>query len=518
MGPDAIPPAALMMTSTPGSELRRLRALVGDLDAVVWEADAASGKLTFVSEGAREILGFPPKAFTHEPSFWADHIHPDDRESAVKEFMAGVEEGRPHDTEYRFLHKDGSVVWLRDIGHAVTDLEGNPVVVRGLLVEITQQKFAEERRSEVEQRYRRLVEQLPGVVYLEDADPKAQGPGRVTYVSPNVEQILGFTQDEWLGDPAGWVDRLHPDDVPKLRRAYDELVPTGAPYSAEYRMFTKDGPIVWIHDQAVLVRDDDGRPLFWQGVMLDVTERVDAERALKSEREQAAELRALDEMKNTFLQAVSHDLRTPLAAILGLAVTLESNGDQLEPEDARDLAARIAANARKLDRLVTDMLDLDRLSRGIVEPNLESVDLGALVARVVRESEATTGREVGVETQPVTAQVDVAKVERIVENLLANAVRHTPAEAGIWVRVEPERSGALIVVEDAGPGVDPEHRKEIFQPFRQGAGAPEHSPGVGVGLALVASFTELHGGRAWVEDRAGGGASFRVWLPASAAA
>ena len=504
-----------MTTSTPGSELRRLQALVGDLDAVVWEADAGSGKLTFVSEGAREILGFPPEAFTHEPSFWADHIHADDRESAVKEFMAGLEEGRPHDTEYRFLHRDGSVVWLRDIGHAVSDPEGTPLVVRGLLVDITQQKLAEERRTEVEQRYRRLVEQLPGMVYLEDADPDAEGAGKVTYVSPNVEEILGFTQEEYLADPAGWVTRLHPDDLPHMRRAYQDVVPTGAPYSAEYRMFTKDGRIVWIHDQAVLVRDPDGRPLFWQGVMLDITERIDAQRALEDEREQAAELRALDEMKNTFLQAVSHDLRTPLAAILGLAITLESNGDSLEPGDARDLASRIAANARKLDRLVTDLLDLDRLSRGIVEPNLESVDLAEVVTRVVTESESVSGREVTLDTQPVQIEVDPSKVERIVENLLANAARHTPLSTPVWVRVEPEPGGALLVVEDAGPGVAPEHRQEIFQPFRQGAGAPEHSPGVGVGLALVVSFAELHGGRAWVQERDGGGASFRVWLPAS---
>jgi signal transduction histidine kinase len=108
--------------------------------------------------------------------------------------------------------------------------------------------------------------------------------------------------------------------------------------------------------------------------------------------------------------------------------------------------------------------------------------------------------------------VDGAKVERIVENLLANAVRHTSVGTQIWIRVNASDDGVLIAVEDAGPGVPEDLRIAVFEPFRQGTeGGP--SPGVGIGLSLVARFSELHGGRAWVEEREGGGASFRVFLP-----
>ena len=113
----------------------------------------------------------------------------------------------------------------------------------------------------------------------------------------------------------------------------------------------------------------------------------------------------------------------------------------------------------------------------------------------------------------VTIEADAAKIERIFENLLSNAIRHTPPQSKVWVRVGPEAGGALLVVEDDGPGIPVEHRESIFQPFGQGAGAPEHAPGVGIGLAVVARFAELHGGRAWVEEREGGGASFHVFLP-----
>jgi two-component system sensor histidine kinase KdpD len=251
--------------------------------------------------------------------------------------------------------------------------------------------------------------------------------------------------------------------------------------------------------------------------MLDITERKLAEerleRALEVERDATQRLRSLDEMKNTFLQAVSHDLRTPLAAILGLAVTLERAEIDLQPEDARDLARRIAGNARKLDRLVTDLLDLDRLARGIVAPKLNSVDVGELVARVAAESELAVLERVTVDAPAIVAHVDAAKVERIVENLLANAIRHTPAGTPVRVAASAAGGGVLVVVDDEGAGVPEEMRDAIFQPFRQGPDAPEHSPGVGVGLTLVRRFAELHGGRAWVQDREGGGASFRVWLP-----
>jgi two-component system, OmpR family, sensor histidine kinase KdpD len=254
-----------------------------------------------------------------------------------------------------------------------------------------------------------------------------------------------------------------------------------------------------------------------QTIARDITARKRAEqeleRALVVEREAAQRLRAVDEMKNTFLQAVSHDLRTPLAAILGLAVTLGRSDIELERGDATELADRIAINARKLDRLVTDLLDLDRLGRGIVEPNLQPVDVGALLSRVVEESELLAGRRVLLDVEPVVVRVDAAKVERIVENLLANTARHTPASSAVWVSARRVDGGVVVAVEDDGDGVPESERTEIFEAFRQGSEAPTHSPGVGVGLTLVARFAELHGGRAWVEERLGGGASFRVLLP-----
>jgi signal transduction histidine kinase len=127
--------------------------------------------------------------------------------------------------------------------------------------------------------------------------------------------------------------------------------------------------------------------------------------------------------------------------------------------------------------------------------------------------ELLEGHPVSLELRPVQVVADAAKVERIVENLLANAARHTDPGTPIWVRVTHGERGALLCVDDAGPGVPAEQRESIFRPFERGPGGDSYTPGSGVGLALVAQIASLHDGHAWVEDRAGGGASFRVLLP-----
>jgi signal transduction histidine kinase len=219
-------------------------------------------------------------------------------------------------------------------------------------------------------------------------------------------------------------------------------------------------------------------------------------------------------MKNTFLEAVSHDLRTPLTSILGSALTLEQTRFELPKEESLDLVRRVAANARKLERLLSDLLDLDRLQRGIVSPQRRPTELAGLVERTVDEIEDAAGHSIDLDVEDVTVSIDSAKFERIVENLLSNAIRHTPEGTRIWVKAASRDGGVMLLVEDEGPGVPNDMREAVFEPFRQAPGSSsEHSPGVGVGLSLVRRFSELHGGRAWLEERPGGGASFHVFLP-----
>jgi PAS domain S-box-containing protein len=497
----------------------KYRTLVEQNPAVIYTQvidPAGHSNTAYISPRSEAVTGYTLEEIRDEPDLWRRMIHPDDRERVLAEDIEGNQTGQAFDMQYRMIAKDGKVVWVHDQATLVHDALGRPAFWQGFLLDITEQMEAEERAREGEIKYRSLVENIPAVTYIEEVEANPVD----FFMSPQVESILGYKPEEWTATEDFWIRHIHPDDYSTVMAEDVRTDETNDPFEIEYRFRHKDGRWVWLRESAVVVRDETGEPHYWQGFMLDITQRKEAERAieraLEIERDATARLRSLDEMKNTFLQAVSHDLRTPLAAILGLAVTLERSDLDLEKEEAHDLARRIAGNARKLDRLVTDLLDLDRLARGIVEPKLHPTDVGALVRRVLTESDVSEGRTISVETSPVVIPVDAAKVERIVENLLSNTVRHTPADTQVWVRVEARPEGALLIVEDEGPGVHPEFREAVFQPFLQGPNAPSHSPGVGVGLALVARFAELHGGRAWVEDRPGGGASFRVVFPARA--
>jgi PAS domain S-box-containing protein len=347
--------------------------------------------------------------------------------------------------------------------------------------------------------------------------------GRVLDANPAAGRLVGRPPAEIVGQP---VTRL----LPTWSATLTEAVAAGADQAS--KEVTRDGRI---YDLAISALPDRQRQSGGHLVVArDVTERrqveerlcaalnherVAADRlaaALAGERAAAEHLRTLDELKSGFLQAVSHDLRTPLASVLGISLTLQRGRGQLGPADTDDLLGRLTANARKLDRILTGLLDLDRLDRGIVELHRERVDLAHLVAGVVSEArqELLDAHPVSLELLPVQVLADAAKVERIVENLLANAARHTAPGTPIWVRVTRGERGALLCVDDAGPGVPVDQRESIFRPFQRGRGAASYAPGSGVGLALVAQFASLHDGHAWVEDRAGGGASFRVLLPA----
>ena len=499
----------------------RYRALVEHIPAVVYtETIDADPERFYISPQVERVFGWTAEEWRWTEGFWFDHVHPDDVDAVMAVDQRSNETLEAYSMDYRFAHRDGRWIWVRDEATFLADPEGDGYW-QGFLLDITERKETEVALSEAELKFRTIVEQNQAIFYTQEIDPHDPAVSNTTYIAPGNTDMIGYTLAEIQADPALWRRIVHPDDRERVFAADAESNQSERgddQFSLEYRMIAKDGRIVWVQDEARLVRLP-GKGPYWQGFLLDITERKQAEaqleRALAVEREAAQRLRTLDEMKNTFLQAVSHDLRTPLAAILGLAITLERSDVQLEEPDARDLAHRIAENARRLDRLVTNLLDLDRLSRGIVAPKLEPTDIGDLARRAVEESELLSSARVRIDIEPTVLSVDASKVERIVENLLANTARHTPASATIWVRVHPVDDGGVIAIEDNGAGVEPELRDAIFEPFRQGPDAPSHSPGVGVGLTLVRRFAELHGGRAWVEEREGGGASFRVFLPAN---
>jgi PAS domain S-box-containing protein len=481
------------------------RALVEQIPAIVYR-EAVRGddvEVVYINSTVEAVLGITPAEWIADSGVWMQAIHPDDRARVSEENRRTEATGNPFVIEYRMIARDERVVWFRDEATLVRDELGEPAFWQGVMIDITARREAEAGLAEAEARYRALVEQLPAIAYIDPVDRHG-----TVYISPQTEAILGYTPDEWYANPDLWQQIVHPEDRDRPAAA------GGDPNASSYRLIAKDGREVWILDQSRPVYDDAGTLVYWQGLLLDMTDQrrtLELEQALELERVEAERLRTEDEVKTTFLHAVSHDLRTPLAAILGLAVTLEREDLALEPRESRDLAHRIAQNARRLDRMVGDFLDFERLARGVAVPNYARVDVGSLLREIVATNELVSDRQLTLEIAPAVVRADAGMLERIVENLLGNTAKHTPATAHIWVRMKPWDHGLELVVEDDGPGVPEADKERIFEAFRQGS---ESATGSGVGLALVARFAEMHDGSAWVEDRPGGGASFHVTIAA----
>jgi PAS domain S-box-containing protein len=225
----------------------------------------------YVSPQIEELLGIPAEEFTRL-DLWASRLHPDDREAAIEGTRAGAASGEPFRLEYRMIRPDGREIWISDQAATIRDADGAPIAIQGLYADITAQKEREQELEEALVRLEALVEHFPGVVYIEDPFCDL-----LHYLSPRYEEWFGYTVEERIADPSVWQRLVHPDDRDRSREASERAEATGEDLVLEYRMFARDGRMRWIHDETTLVRNTDGSPRFWLGILLDITERAEAE-------------------------------------------------------------------------------------------------------------------------------------------------------------------------------------------------------------------------------------------------
>lgn len=264
----------------------RYRDLAEQIPGIIYTLDLLPAEHTFtlryVSPQLTQILGYQPADWA-DTQRWLATVHPDDLER-VRAIDAGIADSSvsEYELEYRMFHRDGSTRWVRDQAHVLArDALGRPTVLQGLVLDVTEARRIDRERREARVRYRSLVEAIPAITYVEHASPAAPEESRFAFVSPQIERILGFTPDEATSDPRFFERTLHPDDLPRIREANARAESTGEPFDEEFRQLTKGGEIRWMHDRAVLVREDDGSPRFWHGVTTDITDRKEAERNLR---------------------------------------------------------------------------------------------------------------------------------------------------------------------------------------------------------------------------------------------
>ncbi len=228
---------------------------------------------------------------------------------------------------------------------------------------------------------------------------------------------------------------------------------------------------------------------------------------------EAEALRRSDMTKTAILRTVSHDLRTPLMSILTAAGALAQPGFVTDEADRADLVATVLEETHRLDRLVTNLLDLSRLEAGAAEPLAETVAVGDLIADTVGSLGTEAERVRVLPGDRAFARADAHQVQGILVNLIENALKYSPPSEQVRLQVTSTAAEVLIRVIDHGPGIAPDEAAVIFGAFRRGTGS-RHEHGVGLGLAIATGFAEVNGGRIWVESHDGRGATFVIALPA----
>jgi len=381
--------------------------------------------------------------------------------------------------------------------------------LRALDAQLLAREEALRRASESRLAY--MLRTTRAVLYTRSARP----PFELTYVSPSVTELLGHRPDCLLARPGAWLRLVHPEDLAAADTWHS--LPADRDHVRVYRFQTASGRYLWVRDQCRLVGDRDGE-LEIVGHWVDISERMLIEAQLAATAAAATEA---SHMKTVFLASMSHELRTPLNAVLGLSeALLDPAHGELSEHQRRNLHT-ILASGRHLTALVDDVLDIARIEAGRLEVTPEPVRLLPLVEECVSYVEDRAGGDEGrvaieIDERVEMVTADPRRLRQILINLVDNAFKHGGDQAAVTVAARPVAGGVELSVADTGPGVPPQHRDRIFEPFVV-LERPIPRRGVGLGLALVRRLVGLHGGTVRIDDDAGRGARFVIHLPSGAA-
>ena len=487
------------------------------LDAVVWTA-GADLRVTYVNARAEALLGDPIAQWLSEPDALVRRLHPDDRDATVAAWRAVARDGQPRRTEHRMLSADGATVWLRThVSAAGGEVDAEHTLV-GVMMEIdlpralpgADRHTLEEQASRQARFLDSIVENLPDMVFLKDAREL-----RFVRFNRAGEELLGYRREDLIGKndydffPPAQADFFIEKDRAVLAAGEVVDIP-------EEPLESRTRGLRFLHTKKIPVYDEAGHPLYLLGISRDITERKEAE----DQRQMVyGRLEELDALKSAFFANVSHELRTPLTLILGIVERL-SNDAAIGAEGIADLRV-VERNARVLLHHVNDLLDVAKLEAGRMTIEYAETDLARLVRLTASPFEvpaADRGIALTIEAPPaLAAQVDAAKVQRVLTNLLANAVEFTPPRGRVRCTLVHEDDRVSLAVADSGPGVPPELRATVFERFVQLEGGPTRRfGGTGLGLSIAKDLVELHGGTIELGEALEGGALLTVTLPRTA--
>src|SRR6185369_7917995 len=312
-----------------------------------------------------------------------------------------------------------------------------------------------------------IVDHVPGVVWEAWGNPD-DATQRIDFVSSHVEQMLGYSQEEWVSTPNFWLSIVHPEDRDRAAREAAAIFASRKGGRSRFRWLHKNGREVWVEAQSIVVCDENG-PIGMRGVTMDITVavRAEIERAELLERESEARGRAEEasRLKDEFLATVSHELRTPLNAVVGWSRLLRAG--ELDHDGALHAVEVIERNAEAQKQIIEDLLDVSRIITGKLRVDTHSVDLILVLhAAIDAIRPAVAAKEIQILTHydapNLIVKGDVDRLQQIFWNLLSNAVKFTPSKGTIEISLLRIEFDAEIRIEDSGPGIPEDFIPRIF--------------------------------------------------------
>jgi PAS domain S-box-containing protein len=470
------------------------RSLVEGVPAILYidRPDEDSTNL-YTSPQVEDLTGFTLEEWTGDPELWRNQLHPEDAAATIQAHRDSNGRGERFLHEYRMFTKDGRTIWVRDEASPVRNEDGTLLYWRGVMLDITDRKEAEEEARRARERLQAMIDTIPAVVYIETPDASPHG----FFLSAYVEKLFGYTVEEWTWTPDFWLDR---DDRYVVEEEDSETDLTRDRYVSEYRFRAADGRWVWLHDEALFVPSVEGEG-FWQGFMFDITEQKEAEErlrwsldALRTTLQQRRELAIrLEQAQEAERRRIAEDIHDdPIQLMSAVDVRLHMLADRAtgEREELQVLEGEVRAAIERLRSLTFELRP----------STLDREGLGPALRLYAEHTARTTGWSVQVD-DALLAQPDPdlrAVLYRIGQEAVQNARKHAGA-SNVRIAIDPVDDGVWLRVSDDGQG---------FVVEAAAATRPGH-----LGFATLVERAELAGGWARVHSAPGAGTTVECWLP-----
>lgn len=472
-----------------------------------WSLDAETQKIS-INEQLMQQFDIEPSTFNNTLGEAVDKIHPDDREKVTLAIEKSVAEKSPYHIEYRVVRRDSSIRWIEAKSGATGLLQKDQMRLTGTTVDITDRVKSRQVLEAAERDLRLLADSMPQIVWSANPD------GLLDYFNQVWFDYSGSDFEANVGQ--GWVQFVHPDDLPLTAARWAESIQNKKTYENEFRLRAKDGAYRWHVARARPIFNEVNEVKKWYGTNTDIHDQKLLTENLNDARNAAERANSA---KSQFLANMSHEIRTPLGAIMGFSELIKENG--LGRIEREEFVSVIERNSTQLMRIIDDILDLSKVEAGMML--IEKIDFSLLEALTDFSSlMGFKAREKGIRfsakavtSLPSSINCDPTRLRQILMNVVGNAIKFTD-EGHVELRVSFHDGWLECEVEDTGRGISAAQAEILFQPFTQAdATTTRKYGGTGLGLVLTRSLAEALGGEFnLLKSELGRGSTFVVRIRA----